>query len=49
MKMRASRYEVAAIVNGQRQVVKEWDGKSEALHVVVGTAGELISQRKREI
>lgn len=48
MKMRASRYEVAAIVNGRREVVKEWDGK-EALHVVVGTAGELISKRNREI
>lgn len=48
MKMRASRYEVAAIVNRNREVVKEWDG-SEALHVVVGTAGELISQRKREV
>lgn len=48
MKMRASRYEVAAIVNGRREVVKEWDGQ-DALHVVVGTAGELISQRQREV
>lgn len=48
MKMRASRYEVAAIVNSRREIIKEWDGL-EALHVVVGTAGELISQRKREV
>lgn len=49
MKMRSSRYEVAAIVDNQRKVLKAWDGKTEALHVIVGTAGELISQRKREI
>lgn len=49
MKMRSSRYEVAAIVDSQRNVLKAWDGKTEALHVIVGTAGELISQRKREI
>lgn len=49
MKMRSSRYEVAAIVDNQRKVLKAWDGKTEALHVIVGTAGELIFQRKREI
>lgn len=48
MKMRSARYEVIAEVNSKREVIDEERGIFGGKHVVVGTAGELISVKDRD-